>query len=232
MTKCTTNPIYYGPFFDFSDPSVAQPETTASPVPTQPPALPLTNDDYPNYATVLEIVFYTIEPTQADLKTRNCSEAYHRYYLEMRFNPMKDRVVNDRLEFCHPDVDITMTDQKYYSEYTDGTIQVALTFTGKGQATLNDINNCYSFVSDYVAELGNWEPGVDYTTFLRNDYAYTKGCSRLHMKPESFVTKYYGWTCPSSDGKLGSSEGNMLTASLITVAFILFAQIFLQHLQR
>jgi hypothetical protein len=221
------SPIETGPWFNFTAPvTPGDGGNNGNGDPVIAPTLDPT--DYPNYVTIWEAKFYTLVPTVADLKTRNCSEAYNRYYMEYRFGPMKkylnETFIPDR---CVAGLEMTMNHLVYYSEYTDGLIKFSLSVTSTGNAMMSEIFDCIALVSDHVSDYGNWAPGykVD-TDFLKNDAYYVRGCDVLHMRPPGFESYYFGWTCPTRGGLLGISMGNMVvTSSYVTIACLVTVQL-------
>jgi hypothetical protein len=236
-------PVVSGPYFDFTEKAPVVTETgNGGQGPA--PSVPVPPGDYPNYGSIWELKFYTLVPTTADLKTRNCSEAYYRYYLEKRFNPTKAALEQKFLKDqnavlkCAPGILLNFTNLIYYSQFTDGRIRTSLSVypAPNSTVTMNELFQCWGLMADFIAPMANWcPPGVykNVTDFLKNDEDYTRGCDVLHTDSPNFVSDYYGWVCPTKDGKLGASGANVAVAvPLVTLVVMLFVQMaFVKYLR-
>lgn len=212
----TNLPIVEGPWFDFNQPVSEDPKiTNPNPGPEQPNS-PVTPTEYPSYESIWEARFYILHPHLEDLKTRNCSEAYYRYYLEERFYPKQKQVIQMAKDRCASTVTVNMTHMLYYSQFTDGLIRFRLSLTATGAVTMNDIMDCLGTIADDLSSIKNWVPVgyVDETSFLRPDAYYNRGCDRLHMKTPNFESFFYGWNCPTRGGLVGASKAPGFKASL------------------
>lgn len=216
-------PIKEGPWFDFSAPAGEAPVmNTPSPITPGGPGQPITPTEFPSYESIWEIPFYILHPQRADLKTRNCSEAYELYYMLERFEPMRQRVITMTYQQCQPGVTSNMTHLLYYSEYTDGMIKFKLSVTGSGAVSLNDMFDCMQRISDYIQLLPNWVPVgyKDETSFLRPDASYNKHCDEIHMGKTNFESYYYGWNCPYYGGRIGASHASNVKVQVGLLALL------------
>lgn len=213
----TNYPITEGPWFDFKQPVGDNPVVQEPPKKPTGPNAPVTPTEYPSYESIWELRFYILNPHLNDLKTRNCSEAYYRYYLEERFYPKQREVIQMVKDQCDASITVNMTHMLYYSQYTDGLIRFRLSVGGSGAVTLSEIMDCLRVVSDNLSDLKNWVP-VDYkdeTSFLRPDAYYNRGCDPLHTKTPNFESFYYGWQCPYLGGVFGATgKASVAQASL------------------
>jgi hypothetical protein len=221
-------PITDGPYFDFTDPIPNPGPVVPGPGPNNPNIPALTQGDYPMYDSIWEAKFYTLVPTKADLKTRNCSEAYYRFYMEERFNPMKVKLEKNILPSrCAAGLLVDMQHLVYYSQYTDGYIRLKVRILPAvgSSCTLNDIMVCTAEVAEYISQYVSWWPGYkNVTDFLKNDAHYLQGCDILHMKDPSFTSPYLGWMCPVRPDTVGS-DARVVTASVVTLFALLLVQL-------
>jgi len=164
-------------------------------------------------------------PDFADLKTRNCSEAYYKYYMQQRFYYMRDLLSSTIIpKQCAAGIVLNMTQLLYYSQFTEGDIYFSTAFSNQGSGTLADIATCSANVANYVTIMNNWCPEgyKDSTSFLKNNFQYTQGCDLLHIKPERWVAEYSGWGCPTALGGVGA--GSAVTYSFFTLVCLVIVQ--------
>jgi len=203
--------------------------------PSQNDAAPsLTAADYPSLSTIYHLRFYTLDPDVAALKTRNCSEAYYKYYMQERFYYMTNNLVTTVVpQKCAPGTICKMTQLLYFSQYTEGDIYFNLQLSNKGTATISDIADCLSTLDDYITQLHNWCPDgyFDSTSFFNSNFPYTRGCDILHVRPETFVAEYMGWGCRTPIPGTGPSTGCTIMYSCSTLASLFIAQLVLAFLR-
>jgi len=226
-------PITTGPWFNFNP---AQ-STAASPpiLGALPPTPALTAADYPTFSTIYCLEFFTVVPEfYANLKTRNCSEAYYRYYMQQRFYYMRNLLLTTIVpQQCAQGMMSNMTQLLYYSQYTEGRICFSLSFSHQGSATKSDIFTCSVNSGNFISQLSNWCPDgyTDSTSFLKNNFQYTQGCSQLHIKPATWQGEYMGWGCPTAVAGVAPNAGNIITYSFFSLTILLPLQFILKYLR-
>jgi hypothetical protein len=225
-------PITEGPWFDFSAPVSETPVVTQpGPKPGQPGG-PVQPTEYPVYQSIWEAHFYILNPHLEDLKTKNCSEAYERYYKEERLAPMQKKVNEMTAQSCAAGTTVALVHELYFSQYTDGQIRLRVSVSANSSVTLNEMFDCLAMVADHISYIKNWVP-VDYkdeTSFLRPDAYYNRGCDRLHMKTPKFESYYFGWNCPTRGGLTGVGAAASVKASFgLLVGLALFLAMLLHQ---
>lgn len=212
-------PVLEGPWFDFSQPVGGGPIVSNPGPGPENPNPPVTPTEFPSYQSIWEIRFYILNPHLNDLKTRNCSEAYYRYYMEERFYPKQKEIYQLAKDQCISSsgtVNVNMSHLLYYSEYTDGLIRFRLSLDGSGAVTFNNIMDCLQTLAENLSDMSTWVRTnyKDETSFLRPDAYYNKGCDPLHTSTPNFQSFYFGWNCATKNGGLGASKASGVQASM------------------
>lgn len=212
------------PLFDFSLPVSAAP--TEAPPTTPLPLGPtiVTEADTPYYVLRYVGRYYAFN-LEGKLITKFCSDGYARYFLEKRLSSMKTKMMgmlSSKLCPLSGGASINVTfNNRIYSEYTAGVVEIEVKLKGVGSTSLGDIVRCVGpsggNLLRFFERLDNWVDRYNNSRdVLKNDTSYTKDCNVVHFLPESFVNTGLGWACPkATEAVVSSSPPSLSSLSLI-----------------